>query len=397
VRKIGKYEIVRTLSSSRPPRLFEARDLGLGRRVMLLVPSVLRAPAESVRAFLRGTRATTSLTHPRVAQVYELGVESGLPYIVMALVEGTGLDALAGAGPSPSAEWKLHVVDQVCEAIAHAHGQGVLHLDVRPENARVTTSGEVKVLGFGAAPLRSAGFDGKAKGVDDVLYLAPEQIAGDRVDHRADVFSVGALAYWLLSGRPPFSGGSPQEVLERIRDRRPDPALLPQTEYSPRLETVVMTALAPDPADRYQHVEEMRKALDDLVQNSVDAFFDRMLQAEGSPRPPDDGKPDKVEVLYGMALTQAAEGRLEEASKLAKAIRLLAPDDPRNQEMALYLLVEAETAVKAALASSPPGPRAGALRRYLERLRAAHGAAGRAPRRPRAGGTSISGREVRSL
>jgi hypothetical protein len=399
VRKIGKYQIVRSLVSNRSRHLFEALDSCLGRCLVLQLPGLQQAGPAQVVPFLDGAPAVTALRHPNIARVFELGIEGGLPYIVMEPLPGIETDALVHVAAGRSAQWKIHVLTQVCEAIAHAHGEGVVHLDVRPTNVFVTPAGAVKVLGFGAAPLRGAGFENAALDAEDVLYAAPEQIAGGSVDHRAEVYSVGALAYELFSGRRPFPGGSPREVLDEVRNEAPDPALLPPTEYSPRLEAMVVRALARRADDRYRRIADMRKAMEDLSHNSVDAFFDRMLQADraapparapsGGPRNAagpggggSGGRPDRVQVLYDMALGQAAEGRLEEASKLARAIRRLAPDDPRNSEMTAYLLVEAETAVKTALASSPPEPRARALRQYLESLRTQ---TRRAQPRPRTG------------
>ncbi len=333
MRKIGKLELVRPLSSNPSVPLFEARNGCSG-------PCTVREP-----------------------------------------VPGIPIDELIRSGPSRTAEWKVRVVSRICEALAYAHSQEVTHLGLRPASVLVTPGGDVKVVGFGTAPPCASRVEQAA--LD--LYMAPEQIAGSRVDHRADIFSVGALACELFSVEP-FSGGHPRHTLETTPHRRPDPASLPQTEYSPRLEAILRKALAHDPDDRYRRMAELHKAMEDLVHNSAEAFFERMLQADSAPaRPaqsqasapaataangaPGGSPPDRVQVLYNMALGQAAEGRLEEASKLARAIRRLAPDDPRNNEMTAYLLAEAETAVKAALASSPSGPRARALERRLESLR----------------------------
>ncbi len=285
MRKIGTYQIVRPLVSNRSIHSFEALDLRLGRRVALLFPNLHQAGNAQVTPFLHGAPTVTALRHPNIARVYELGMENGLPCIITEPVQGIEIDALVRAEPSPGAEWKVHVVNQICEALAHAHSRHVIHLDIRPANVFATPAGDVKVMGFGAAPLRAAGVEKAAIGIDDVLYMAPEQIVAASVDHRADIFSTGALAYELFSGCQPFAGGSPQEVLDKIQNQRPDPALLPETEYSPRLEAILMKALAQKPGDRYQRIEEMQKAMDDLLRNSVDAFFERMLQAESPTEP----------------------------------------------------------------------------------------------------------------
>jgi serine/threonine protein kinase len=382
--------------------LFEALEPSLGPCAVLVLPSVQRAQFTTVAAFLAGASSVTALRHPNIARVHDLGIDKGWPYVVMEPVQGVEIGALRCVDPSRGIASQLHVLGQICEAVAYAHGRGVLHLDLRPAMVLATETGEVRVVGFGAAPLRAAGLT--AIGADDVLYMAPEQIARGRVDQRADVFSLGTLAYELLAGRRPFSGISPREVLEKMRHEGPDATALPQTEYSPRLEAIVRRAVDPDPDNRHQGVAEMRKALNDLISNSLDAAFERILQpgtpasspadqpgkSGADPGAGSERRQDGVQALYDTALRQAVEGRLEEALKLAKAIRRLAPDDPRNHEMTDYLRVETEAALRAALASSPPEPQARALRQRLERLllarRTRRGHEGRArplePQRP---------------
>ncbi len=361
MRKIGKFQIVRPLAPESAARLFEARDSAGGRFLALLLPR-LRAGAAQAVPFLDGAPRVVALSHPNIARSYDLGIEGDVPYVVMEPVDGTPLDLLAGGAParrlparrphpSPSAPWKMHVLRQTCDAVAHAHREGVLHLDLRPAHVMVTPSGIVKVLGFGVASL-SAG-DGA---LPDPRYAAPELCDRKPADGRADVFSLGALAHELVAGQT-FARGNATPLAE--------------TEFSPRLEAIVARALAEDPDARPQSLAEMQKSLRQLAHNSAEAFFERMLghdtpsPAAACPRPV--GVPDRVQALYGVALSQAAAGHLQEASKLAQAIRRLAPDDPRNDEMRAYLFAEAESAVKAALASAS-GPRARALRQRLESL-----------------------------
>lgn len=363
MRKIGKFELVRPFASNPSEALFEARGDRLGRCVVLLLPRLHAVGVAQVVPFLDGAPAIAALRHPNIARVHDAGIEDGLPYVVIEPLLGMPLDRLIRSRPTPSAEWKVRVMSQVCDAVAHAHAQDVVHLDLRPANVFVTAAGEVKVVGFGVAPLRVTGLGISTIGEADLQYAAPEQLAGGSVDHRADVFAAGALAYELFSDRP-FRGG--------------ESTPFPETEYSPRLEAIVMKALASNPADRQQRMAQMQKAMDDLLYNSADAFFERMLQRGAR------GRSERVQVLYGLALGQATEGRFEEASKLARAIRQLAPDDPRNEEMTAYLLAEAETAVKKALASSPTGPRARVLRQRLERLLALRSRLAPAASRPAA-------------
>ncbi len=377
MRKIGTFVLLRPIVAKSSASLFEARGTRSGRPLLVLLPRIRGAATAEVVPFLDGAPRLAALSHPNIARVHELGIEEGQPYIAMEAVRGVPLDSLLRSEARP-AGWKIRVVSQICEALAYAHGQALLHLDLRPASVLVTPAGDVRIIGFGVAPLRSAVVEA------DFSYAAPELIAGRAADHRADIFSVGALAHEMFSDRP-FKGGRFAGARNATERRQRS---LPKTEYSPLLDVIVTTALAEDPADRQQRMVEMCKALDGLVYDSVDVFFERMLQVDrtsAAPAPAEArahaitaeretgraDEPDRVQVLYTMALGQAAEGRLEEASKLANAIRRLAPDDPRNDEITAYLLAEAETAVESTLAFSPSATNAGDLHRRLERV---HGA-----------------------
>jgi tetratricopeptide (TPR) repeat protein len=260
----------------------------------------------------------------------------------------------------------------------------------------------VKIMGFGTASLRPVDFSTAELRVEEILYVSPEQIVGGAHDERADIFSVGAVAYELFSGRRAFDATTVPAALEAITNGRPDPKALPPTEYSPRLESIVMKALARDALQRYQTIEEMSGDIENLVCETASLFFERMLENKdnaGAAGEIADGgaegqREDEIQKLYSVALVQAAEGRLEEALKLTKAIRALAPGDPRNDEMMSYLgemkdretaqallatavehvalgnLQEAEASIKESLALYAHDPQAQALWRTLERVKA---------------------------
>jgi serine/threonine protein kinase len=303
------------------------------------------------------------LHHPRIARVLEIGVDGTIPYVAMERAEGSDLLTLMELGDLQTPEWKVRVFTQICDGLAYAHRHLVVHLGLRPSNIYVTPEGDVKILAFGTAPLRTASGAKVELSAEEASCLAPEPLPGFAGDHRADIYAAGAIAYWLFAGRPPSIDASGGEWSPPVRQAGPDRAALPRTQYSPRLEAIVMRAMAPEVDRRYQRIDQALCDLENLVRNTALLFFDRIVEDIESPtaataaggwakRP--QAKNEEIERLFGLALAQAADGCLEEALKLTKAIRRLAPRDPRNDEMLAYLLVEAGAADATALSHLDP-------------------------------------------
>jgi serine/threonine-protein kinase len=198
-----------------------------------------------------------------------VGEEEAQPYIAMEYVEGEDLDQLLQHGDPPPLEWRLDVLRQLCDGLAHAHRSGIVHRDVKPGNIRVTSAGEIKIMDFGLARLPASTMTKSGDVLGTVHYMAPEQIEGKDVDLRADVFSVGAVAYELLAGRRPFAADTLAGVMSQIVHGAPDAGALPQTPYSPGLERLVLKALERDRNARYQSLDEMQTALATLVREGA--------------------------------------------------------------------------------------------------------------------------------
>src|SRR4029077_20809116 len=187
------------------------------------------------------------------------------PYIAMEFIEGQDLEKIIQSRQPLSIERKLDVIRQICEGLAYAHRAGIVHRDIKPANVRVTHEGEVKIMDFGIAHLQSSTMTKSGLVLGTVHYMAPEQIEGQKVDHRADIFSVGAIAYELIAYKRPFDGDTITAVMYKIMHDRPDPKVLPETEYSPRLQGIIMKALARDVRERYQSLDDMRYDLAGMV------------------------------------------------------------------------------------------------------------------------------------
>jgi serine/threonine-protein kinase len=272
MRSIGKYLVEAVLGRGGSGTVYLARDPGLDRRVALktLTLDAAEPRAPDLRArFLREAQAAGALRHPGIVTVYDVGDHAGEPYIAMEYVEGDDLDKLLQRGEARSVEWKLDVVRQLCEGLAHAHRHGIVHRDVKPGNVRLTPSGEVKIMDFGVARLSSSTMTKSGRLLGTVHYMAPEQVEGGPVDLRVDVFAVGAIAYELFAGRRPFPGDSLSAVMSRILSGEPDPAALPRTAYSPGLESIVLKALARDRDARYPSLDAMHADLAGLVRETA--------------------------------------------------------------------------------------------------------------------------------
>jgi serine/threonine-protein kinase len=312
--------------------VYEAQDPLINRKVALktMVPG-LAENAELRQRFLREAQAAGGLRHRNIVTVYDLGEDRGQPYIAMEYIEGTDLERLISSGEQVSIEWKLDVLRQVCEGLGYAHRAGIVHRDIKPANIRVTPDGEVKIMDFGIAHLQSSTMTKSGLVLGTVHYMAPEQIVGQRVDHRADIFSVGAIAYELISRRKPFEGDSITSVMYKIMHDRPDPAVLPRSEYSPGLETVVMKALSRELHDRYQSLDEMHADLTRLVREMAARLE----------------KSDPALPLLQGAREERSEGHVGQALTLAREALRLAPGNAEAQALIAELEKE-EVKAKAA-------------------------------------------------
>jgi eukaryotic-like serine/threonine-protein kinase len=276
--RLAQYEIVSAVGSGGMGVVYRARDTRLGRDVALKVmaPHIASDPAMRTR-FETEARAVASLSNPGILSIYELGVADGIPFAVMELLEGKNLRERIAAG---ALSWResAEVAAAVADALAAAHAKGIVHRDLKPENVFLTSEGQVKILDFGLALQRldPGGCDAPtiaqtAKGV--VLgtfgYMSPEQVTGERVDGRTDIFALGCLLFEMLTGRQLFTGTTPQEVIARLlHDSAPD--LSTVDPMAPQeLRAIVARAVERDPARRFPIASDIAAALRGLLSGSA--------------------------------------------------------------------------------------------------------------------------------
>ena len=247
----GRYRLVRRIGVGGVGEVWEADDTVLGRRVALkvLVQELADDP-RATRRFVREARATAKLTHPNVTRVYDFDRDGGVPYLVMELLEGDTLaDRLAG-GPLPPSE-AARICAAVADALDAAHSRGIIHRDIKPSNVLLTPAGEVKVMDFGIAAAADATHSTTGSGLyGTAAYISPERAAGQAATPAADVYSLGAVLYDLLTGRPPFLDDSPVLVVRAHLHEPPRPVRELAPWVPARLADTCEAALAKDPAQR---------------------------------------------------------------------------------------------------------------------------------------------------
>jgi len=263
-----QYRIERELTGAGMSRLFVAEDVALGRQVVIkLLPSDLAATLNLER-FRREVQVAAKLQHACIVPILSAGVSEGLPYYTMPFVEGQSLrERLVAGGPLPIPE-AIRILRDILGALSYAHEHGIVHRDIKPGNVMLTRH-HALLVDFGIAKAVSASSKtdaaltstGMALGTP--AYMAPEQASADpTADHRADIYSIGALAYEMLTGKGMFTSRSPQQMLAAHILEKPEHVSSTRKNVPPGLATLVMAALEKDPADRPQSADEMLRSLD---------------------------------------------------------------------------------------------------------------------------------------
>jgi len=266
--EIPGYTLLRPLGKGGMATVYLALQQSLGREVALkILSSNLTQDVDASERFLREARLAANLHHPLIVPIYDVGKNDDVAYIAMQFEPGGTVSALAGQC-DPSAA--LRIVRDIATALDYAHGQGVVHRDIKPDNvllsgrhALVTDFGVAKALSeaTGHHQLTSAGV-----ALGTPAYMAPEQAVGEsNIDQRADVYAIGVLGYELVCGRTPFTGRTSQEVLAAHVTQPPDPLCSRRPACPPGLEAVIMKCLAKRPADRWQTADELLAQLEPLA------------------------------------------------------------------------------------------------------------------------------------
>ncbi|MBL9128083.1 MAG: protein kinase, partial [Verrucomicrobiales bacterium] len=251
--RIGGYQQLDRIGAGGMGVVYRALQISLDRVVALkLLREELSLDPQQVHRFRSEAETAAKLNHPNIVAIYEVGTHAGRPYFAMEYIEGRNLAELVKENPfSPIRAARL--LQTVARAVHHAHECGILHRDLKPSNVMLDPHDEPRVLDFGlakhTAPVPEATLPGAIVGSPG--YMPPEQAMGRPTDARADVYSLGAVLYELLTGRAPFRADTPLETLRLVREEEPAPPRLLLPRIPRDLETICLHCLAKDPRDRY--------------------------------------------------------------------------------------------------------------------------------------------------
>lgn len=297
----GRYEMISVLGIGGMAVVYKAYDHKLKRHVAIKVlRDDVAMDAPSRRRFRTEYQAVGMLSHPNIRAVYDVVSSGDTEYIVMEFVDGINLKQYLKKKGALSWKEVLHFSSQIAKALSHAHGKGIIHMDIKPQNIILPKDGTVKIADFGIAHLveesGQEGDDGD-EAVGSIHYISPEQARGEAVDARTDIYSLGVVMYEMLTGRIPFDGDSVAEVAVKHFTISPDLPSVLNPEIPPELEEITQKAMQPNPDDRYPSAEEMLTDLEDFRKGqtaAIGAVVKQALAAEAAHREP---RRDEIHVI----------------------------------------------------------------------------------------------------
>jgi eukaryotic-like serine/threonine-protein kinase len=277
LKKLGRYDLVRVLGKGAMGIVYEGRDPNLDRRVAIKTVKVENlseeAAAEYEHRFRTEARSAARLQHPNIVSVYDSDRDGDIAFLVMEYIQGDDLKHHLDKGVRYSLEQSLKMIRDLLSALDYAHKQGIVHRDVKPANLLIEPGGRVKLTDFGVARIQDSGEATRTQGsmVGTLKYMSPEQVQGQKIDSRADLFSVGVVLYQLLTDKRPFDGDNDFSIIHQIIGHTPAPPSSFNARLPSAIDAVVARALAKDRDQRFATARDFASALQSAIRRAEDA------------------------------------------------------------------------------------------------------------------------------
>ncbi len=332
--KFGRFEVIDILGRGAMGVVYRAKDSALGRTVAIKTISLTGSAQERdvhEARFMQEARAAGSISHPSIITIYDVGREGDTAFIAMELLEGRDLRDLIGT-VSLTPSQSVGIAAAVAEGLAFAHERGIIHRDIKPGNIMVLPDGRVKIMDFGIAHVHEP----SVKTQTGVLlgspqYMSPEQIAGQTVDYRADIFSLGLVLYEMLTGVKPFQGEDIPELMFKVANLSATPPSHLAPDLPPVIDFILARAMKKKAEERYASAADMAKDLRDAMGEVATAESGRAERAEADTLPNTKAAPPAHDTAPGMARDEPIElrpsPRFDSADGLARLSLLPAKAD----------------------------------------------------------------------
>jgi len=276
LKKLGRYDLIRVLGKGAMGIVYEGRDPNLERRVAIKTVKVEnlseQAAAEYEHRFRTEARSAARLQHPNIVSVYDSDRDGNVAFLVMEYIHGDDLKYHLDKGERYSLEQSLKMIRDLLSALDYAHKQGIVHRDVKPANLLIEPGGRLKLTDFGVARIQDSGEATRTQGsmVGTLKYMAPEQVQGEKIDARADLFSVGVVLYQLLTDKRPFDGDNDFSIIHQIIGHNPPPPSEFNAGLPAAIDAVVARALAKDRDQRFATARDFAAALQSAIRRAED-------------------------------------------------------------------------------------------------------------------------------
>ena len=326
---IGRYKVEGWLGAGTYGDVYKGHDLGIERYVAI---KLLKEDSDESRDwFAREARAAGRLSHPYIVTIYEYGEHVGRPFIAMEFVDGESLAQVIRRKAALPIERKLQIIGALCSGLDHAHKAGVIHRDVKPANVMMDEKNIIKIVDFGVARLTSSVTVGVVAGTWN--YMSPEQISGRPVDHRSDVFAVGAVFYELLASQKAFAGGPNDGISDRIKYDPPAPLRDLCPDVDPEIERIVARALQKDRENRYQDLGAMQEDIARARRRLEGTTIPRLQKTRPEIKALEEAR--RAQIAKHLTAAQAAFDRAEYDQAIADwtEAAMIDPNDPRPFEL----------------------------------------------------------------